>query len=762
MNKAITDGLVLDPPPFKDGLGVWSSTDGTAGSPTYDGAVNAVIAPADQDFGDCLELFKDTGTMQVRWMGQTPIEPGCYLRVTVRLKAMSGNLPSVRIAGYAGNGAGAVTGVPLTGPSVALTSYGEIVEVSAIVGTGSRPGVDLPWGTAPTFGHVGFDLTGATGGVIRVDNIRVEDITSAFYRTMMDWVDVVDYGAVGDGVTDDSAAFNAADAAAAGREILVPAGTYRLEQDVSLDAPVRFEGTVTMPDDKRLILRGNYHLPAYIEAFGDEVLAFKKAFQALLHFSDHESLDMGGRRVDLDGPIDMHAAVATLDTFEIRRVIRNGQFNVQPSTNWDPGVTTSTASYNSANPKRLTNVANVANIEVGSLVEGNGVGREVYVSARNVGAGTIDLSQPLYGANASQSYTFTRFRYILDFSGFTKMSKMNLAEIDFQCAATASAVMIPVEGDTFHLKDCHITQPSHRGVTSIGQGCQDLHIDRCNFLSSEMALPATQRQSVGFNVNANDAKIRDNRFARLGTTGVMFGNGHLIVGNHWFQGDEVTDGPRVAGLVLTETNMKTVITGNYIDNSFIELTNEHDAEPDFSNEFSFGGVTMTGNIFTANDVASSFAWIVITPYGAGHFIQGLSVIGNTFKSLNGSVDRVEKVDDSFAGLDFSRTRNVTFEGNTFNNVTQPTINPVALEFEQASATTEWVLDVSGYLPFGGWARTVEAVMPKNEILDGANNRVTGFPFAKINQGPQSNFVSLTWPSAAKGKVLVTTRVDKPV
>ena len=35
MNKAITDGLVLMPPPFADGLAVWSAGDGTPGSETY-------------------------------------------------------------------------------------------------------------------------------------------------------------------------------------------------------------------------------------------------------------------------------------------------------------------------------------------------------------------------------------------------------------------------------------------------------------------------------------------------------------------------------------------------------------------------------------------------------------------------------------------------------------------------------------------------------------------------------------------------------
>ena len=38
MNKVITEGLVLAPTPFADGLDVYSKGDGTAGSPSYNGA----------------------------------------------------------------------------------------------------------------------------------------------------------------------------------------------------------------------------------------------------------------------------------------------------------------------------------------------------------------------------------------------------------------------------------------------------------------------------------------------------------------------------------------------------------------------------------------------------------------------------------------------------------------------------------------------------------------------------------------------------
>ena len=264
MNKAITDGLQLMPPAFSDGLGVWSSGDGTPGSDTYDGAANAAVVAGDADFGGCLELQKTDSTQRLRYMGETPILPGCYLRVTARVKAMSGAFPTVRIAGWAGAANNShVSGVIESGPGTTLSAYGEVVEVQAIVGTGSRAGVDMPWGLDAAYGHLGLNLTGANGGVIRVDDIVIEDITSVFLRDMLSVVDVTDFGAVGDGTTNCHAAFEAADDAANGRRILVPEGEFRINNTLSLNHDVIFEGTLSMPDSAMLLLTKSYDYPTY-------------------------------------------------------------------------------------------------------------------------------------------------------------------------------------------------------------------------------------------------------------------------------------------------------------------------------------------------------------------------------------------------------------------------------------------------------------------------------------------------------------------
>ena len=760
MNKVITAGLQLMPPEFEAGLDVWSSGDGTPGSDTYDGAANAAIVSSDADFSGCLELQKLSTTQKLRYMGQTPLLPGCYLQIKARVKAISGALPTVRIAGWAGNSSNAhVGGVIETGPSQTLTSYGQVVEVTAIVGTGSRNGVDMPWGRTATYGHFGLDLTGPNGGVVRIDDIEIEDLTSAFLRDMMSLVDVTDFGAIGDNATDNTAAFEAADAAADGRHILVPAGTYHLADTVSLDHPVVFEGKLNMPTDKMLLLRKSFDFPTYAAAFDNEELGFKKAFQALMNSVDHESLDLGGRIITLTGPIDMQATVPNRSSYSTRRMIRNGQFAAVANSAWNTDTLTAQATYDPGDAHKLTNVSNIANIPVGALVEGNGVGREIYVRSKNTGAGELTLSAPLYDAAGTQNFTFKDFKYMLDFSGFSALSKFGFSEVEFQCNSLCSALRLSPSGKTFGLDLCYVSRPKDRGISSIGTGCQGIIVDNCQFLSAEDALDVSDRVSVALNVNSNDPKLRNNRVTRFLHFAVLGGSNNTVTGNHFFQGDSVAGGVRSAGIVLSSTYCSTTISDNYVDNCFVEWTNEHDSTPDFTTGFSFSALSISDNVFLSGDVASWFSYFVIKPYGTGHFLNGVTVSGNKFRSINGNIDRAERVDTSFSDLDFSRSKSVFFEGNTYHGVDTSTANPLRIKHDQATAASTWTVSTEGRLPFEGYARTVDAVTALGAIRTSGGSSRYVMPYADVEQGSNKDQIRLNWGEALHGEVQVVVRID---
>ncbi|WP_312531499.1 glycosyl hydrolase family 28-related protein [Paracoccus sp. (in: a-proteobacteria)] len=760
---SILGNTSLMPRAFSAGLNFWSRTNGTSGSPSWAGMANAAIVPADADFGTCLEILKQAEPTSLRYNQRTPISPGTYLRISTRVKAITGNLPRVRIAAYAMNASGAnLGGVVQSGPEVALRAYGEVVEVSAIVGSGNRAGVDMAWGRLASAGFFGLDLIGDNNGAVRIENFVIEDVTSAFLPQMLDWVDVRDFGAVGDGKTDDRAAFVAADAAAAGGEVLVPEGVYLIGSNLSMNSPVRFKGRLSMPRSARLALQGRFDFPTYASAFGDETEGFKRALQALFGYTDHTTLDLCGRRVDLTEPIDLAAIAPNLGSFSNRRVIANGQIGIVDGPAWATRVVSSNATYNPAQSTLLSNVANVANIEIGARVTGPGVGREVYVRGRNIGAGTLTLSQPMYGGGATRNFTFHRYRYALDFSGLERLDRLNITDVEMQLDGMASAIMLPAEGQMFHLRDCYITRPKDRGITSIGRGCQDMLIDRCQFLSNEMSELAQNRTTIAINVNANDTKIRHNRFVRFGHFMVASGAGHIIEGNHWFQGDSAQAGVRFAGLVLAATNVQTTINGNYVDNSTIEWTNEYAAYPNFgSDEYSFGGLTITGNTFLASNTTLGFSFLTLKPYGSGHFIHGFSVMGNVFKSNNNKIDRIDKVDTTFSDLNYSRMRNLQFQGNLFNGVNTYVANPVDLTLQQNTAANRWVIAAGAALPFNGWARKVESIVAETAITTSSNNRVSEMPWVENQVGSDRQSIALNWSAAVKGTVSLRVRVDTP-
>lgn len=762
MNKVITDGALLMPPKFTAALDVWSSQDGTPGSDTYANSTNAAFVPADSDFGGCLELLKTAPVQKLRYMGETPLLPECYLQVRAKVKAISGPLPSVRIAAWPGGLAGAhVAGVTEQGPATPLTAYGEVVEVKAIIGAGNRSGVDMVWGANALYAHIGLDILGTTGGVVRVDDIIVEDITSAFLHDMLATVDVRDYGAIGDGVTDDLAAFEAADAAANGRTVIVSKGHYFLGDDITFESRVRFEGTVTLADEHVFALTKNYDLPAYIDAFGDEELAFKKALQALFDSSDHESLDMDGRRIRIESPIDVHAVIGR-DRYSTRRHIHNGQFDVAPGPAWDTEIFTAQGTYSSANGFKLTGVANIASIPVGALVEGNGVGREVYVRSKNVAAQEITLSQKPYDAEGTQNYTFRRFKYVLDFSGMEDLDRFSIKDVEFRLQGEASGIILAPTGLIFSVENCFFTGPKDRGITSPGEGCQGMLVDRCQFLSDENAVPAQDRTSIAMNANGNDIKLRNNRVVRFRHFAIIAGSGSIITGNHFFQGDGVSNGLRLAGIVITGTNCRATIDGNYIDNCFIEWANEHDDAPEFNSEFSFSQLNISNNIFLASHVAPWFSYIIIKPHGTGHFINGLNVQGNFFRIIGGTIERVERIDTSFADLNFGRMRNVSWRENMYNSIDVATVNPLVYTHTQTSESDTWVVSGSPQLPFGGWVRKVESVVAEGPIRNAANVKRFDMPYVEVSKGPNNDELYVNWDQPVKGDIVVSMRMDTPL
>ena len=173
--------LDLMPPAFAEGLDDWSRGDGTPDSPTWETAADARLARGDPDFGTCLELRRTGAVARLRYMGELPVQRGAYLEVAARLKALRGPVPLAQVAAWPGGAGGAgVQGLPQAGPLVRICAYDAVTEISAVIGPEAARGVDLVWDARVLYAHVGLDLVGPEGGVLRIESVRVRDVTARF------------------------------------------------------------------------------------------------------------------------------------------------------------------------------------------------------------------------------------------------------------------------------------------------------------------------------------------------------------------------------------------------------------------------------------------------------------------------------------------------------------------------------------------------------------------------------------------------------
>jgi len=319
--------------------------------------------------------------------------------------------------------------------------------------------------------------------------------------------------------------------------------------------------------------------------------------------------------------------------------------------------------------------------------------------------------------------------------------------------------MLSKAGITNAINDCFFTSPGDRAITSIGTACQGLNIDRNQFLSKEQPLEVADRVTIGFNVNTNDAKIRNNRAVRFKHFCVLSSAGYIISGNHFFQADKQGTTTRTAGIVLTDNYSKTTITGNYVDNCFIEWTNEHYPTPNGAG-FSFSGLTIGNNFFTVDDVEPWFRWIKIKPIGTGHHINGFNISGNVFKVIGVKIDRVESVDTSFNSLDTSLTQEFTMVNNSFTNVDHPTASPVSAVVSSTNTNANWTGDFSEKLPFGMRAMNVTSICANGPVTSSSGAVNSAMPYAIAEVGATKDQIQVRWPSAVKGEVICTVRADQ--
>ena len=151
---------------------------------------------------------------------------------------------------------------------------------------------------------------------------------------------------------------------------------------------------------------------------------------------------------------------------------------------------------------------------------------------------------------------------------------------------------------------------------------------------------------------------------------------------------------------------------------------------------------------------------MVKPHGAGHFLNGITVTGNRFRSINGSIDRAERVDTSFADLDHNRNRAVWYKGNSYHNVSEHAENPLLVEHSQGTNARTWTIGTSNKLPFEGYCQFVDSVVLTGDLRNNSHQRRYEAPVGRGRIGSNEDEFSLEVSEDMRGSIRATVRMDK--
>lgn len=184
----------------------------------------------------------------------------------------------------------------------------------------------------------------------------------------------------------------------------------------------------------------------------------------------------------------------------------------------------------------------------------------------------------------------------------------------------------------------------------------------------------------------------------------------------------------LAGIVFTDAVINSTVAGNYIDNCFIEWSNEHTKVTNTGNVF--GNLTIDGNLFFASDVLSGFNFIRVKPFANNTGLRDLAIADTTFRMTGGAINRVESIKTGQGNLNPNEFRNIVVTGNAFGSLNNPILNPCRVDVTRFSsnAAANWLAESYSQLPFGGRARSVEPTVATSEIRNTSGGQITGSPW----------------------------------
>ena len=566
-----------------------------------------------------------------------------------------------------------------------------------------------------------------------VDTIQYERDVTATSRGVVDKLgdvfSLADYGADPTGVTSANAAFALADTAAllVGGTIVVPAGEFLIDANLSIASPVIYQGRLIVEEGIYYQDSNPLRLSEFLKRHETSEDAFKAMLFALYRSGRPRIADGEGLTVNLSGPINV-AEVTGVTSFSVYHCLTGFKWQMDEDQAEVEEVVVGTAVAESS----TLSLADTSDLRVGMEVTGTGIGRGVYI--KTIDSPTaVTLNVPAWGNGVAQNYTFIDYPFMLDWRDFTSCARLRILDSELQCAGFCSGIIMAFDGIDTVMNRVRFTNIKGRGVVDYWRGSGGLSFD----LNDMTFAAATNADAVGIISTSNDVKVRSNRITTCKHHMIYHGGGVLVSGNHWWGGDN-------AGCIFTGREYKSTIIGNYIDNNWVELSDEG---ANLDNSKFLGLINITGNHWTSNN-APSAAWrfIKLAPHVADRPIAEISVTSNTFKDFaNGSVPfRIDGVITTDGSIDADVRTRVFFVANGFKGIGNITADPqtviVVTDEADIDLTDTHDADFDNRLPFEGHCNTVLSTCIRNPT--GAAD-ATVFPvhFVRAKGDIGSNFIA---------------------
>lgn len=505
------------------------------------------------------------------------------------------------------------------------------------------------------------------------------------------------YGAVGDGTTDDRTAI--VNALASNKTVLMTK-TYRIGSNLSITSGTMvFVGTGKLKPSSSVVItlgsavivggttaqcfdtsaggsfntasanntRGpslkiSNYIPSDLSSTTQDA-GFEQALKDLFNLN-YYSLDLEGRTVTLTRSIDVFSitGVATNPSW---KKLSNGRINLHSSFSTNSPTSTNTKSANLVKGSETITVSSVADLAIGMEISGPGIPICSFIVSKDSLTNTFRISNKCYTTSTGVTITWKKHSFALNFSGMDRLTKFTFDNIHWDLNNLGSGYFGSKSDDIVECNACRFENPETFAWAQPMEGGGTVIINS-DFNSGQSATLPTSRTRIGI-VIGGDSRVYNNRWAYFKHSAVFTGGSVQFIGNHPFAGYTAGLAAKTAGIVYQQY-VRGLFTGNYIDNGWLELRNETFA---YNANASVGGLTICDNFWTSTrQPVTTESFIVVAPYTTDSTLKDITIANNIFRPLvdggGSKMDYATKIDTTKGTIDGTTIVNCFMHDNAYD------------------------------------------------------------------------------------------------